>query len=371
MIELSLLDARRKTLKAQGLFDVQDDNLKVLENLGYVQIDTISVVERAHHHVFWSRNPSYRPGDLHGLIESRRAFEYWAHAAAVLPMRDYRFTWPRKKRFAMRKKEWPASEKKIMKNVYDRIRAEGPLASKDFSSPGRTTAGWWDWKPAKIALERLFLSGELEIAQRKGFQKIYDLPERVIPNSVDTREPSSREYIRYLIERTLRQYGFASVDEIAYLLRGDVKLGVRKELKKMLADGDAVSVRVEKISEEYFAFPGGLEAPKSRRKSLHILSPFDNSVIQRKRLKTLFGFDYQIECYVPEAKRKFGYFCLPLLHGDRFVGRLDAKADRPGARLLVQSLHFEAGVDRDELLPALRKTLRTFAEFNGCRQFEF
>ena len=367
MIKLSQKQARDVYLHAQHLDRFENDNLKILEHLGYVQIDTISVVERAHHHVFWVRNPKYRQQDLADLIESRQAFEFWSHAASILPMKDYRFSLPLKRRFSLRRKDWSSTEKKTMKRIYDRIKAEGPLRSKDFEHKSSGQSGWWDWKPAKQALERLFLSGKLEITHREGFQKVFDLSERVIPSTVDMKCPSPSAYARHLITKTLNHHGLATAAQAAYLRNGTTKNQVKAELQKMYEDGEILRVKVEAMEKEnYFAFPETLDFKKTRSKPLHLLSPFDNSVIQRKQLRNLFNFDYQIECYLPEAKRKFGYFCLPILYDRKFVGRIDCKADRHSKRLLIRSLHFEKGVDKTKLKPLLKKKLASFAHFNGC-----
>ena len=366
-IQLSLAEARQITLQAQGLTSPATNNLSVLQNLGYVQIDTISVIERAHHHIFWTRNAKYRPHHLDQLIETRQAFEYWSHAASFLPMKDYCYSLPLKKYFSERKKNWSTAEKRLMKKVLTQIKAEGPLRSTDFDSPAGKKNGWWDWKPAKVALERLFHCGELEVAKRTGFQKVYDLPERVIPAATQTTSPTQQEYIRYLITRTLKHYGFATVPEIAYLQKSPMRTLIAHELRKMIEGGEVVSVEVEGLkSEKYFAIPELLEAKTTKKKVLHILSPFDNSVIQRRRLKNIFSFDYQIECYVPAKKRNFGYFCLPILYGTKFVGRLDPKADRHNGKFLIKSLHLEQGVSQDEVQEPLEKKLEAFAEFNGC-----
>ena len=159
-----------------------------------MQIDTISVIERAHHHVFWTRCPKYKPSDLDSLLSSRKVFEYWSHAASYLPMKDYRYSLPLKKKFAKRKSSWFPRDPQLMRLVLKRIEKEGPLRSKDFKNSQQSKrSGWWEWKPTKKALERLFLEGKLEITRREGFQKVYDLPERVIPSSTDTSFPTKKE----------------------------------------------------------------------------------------------------------------------------------------------------------------------------------
>ena len=377
--KLSISEARRLALDAQGLLrplpfgSGKAGVLRALEHLGYVQIDTISVVARAHHHVFWSRVPDYSPALLHELqSQDRTVLEYWSHAASYLPMSDYRFCLPRMKAYAKSDRHWFVRNRKVMKFVLDRIAAEGPLQARDFEAPaGKKSGPWFDWKPAKRALEQLFMEGALMIRERRGFQKVYDLPERVLPSNTDTEIPTPDEYARHLILRTLRAHGLATEQEVSYLKR-NIQGDIKKVLKEMLENRDIVRLLIGGVSEgTYYALTAALDVLASRSQvatpGISILSPFDNSVIQRKRIKRLFDFNYQIECYVPEPKRKFGYFCLPLLRGDRFIGRIDAKADRKSRQLIVHKVHMEPGLrktaeTRYELLNALEK----FATFNGC-----
>jgi uncharacterized protein len=365
-IELPLKEAQRILVASQKLTGPALEPLHIIEHLGYVQIDTISVIERAHHHVFWSRNQKYRPTDLAKLIESRQAFEYWSHAASYLPMRDYKYSLPMKEAFRKRESSWFPKDPKMMKNVMARIRKEGPLRSKDFEKAKQGKTGWWDWKPAKNALERLFLEGRLEITRREGFQKVYDIPENVIPSSVDTSMPNDADYSRFLIHRTLRHHGLATGAEIAYLRRSPTKTSVLAALKEMESDSEIVKVSVEGIDQPYYALPTALDFVPKAGSKIHILSPFDNLIIQRKKLSTFFNYDYQIECYVPASKRKYGYFCLPVLQGTRLVARIDCKADRNNKQLLVQAIHFEKKVDRITLQKKLKPKISAFAKFNGC-----
>lgn len=269
-------------LASQKLTGPALEPLQIIEHLGYVQIDTISVIERAHHHVFWSRNQKYRPTDLANLIESRQAFEYWSHAASYLPMKDYRYSLPLKKEFRQRDTSWFPKDPKMMKSVIARIRKEGPLRSKDFERAKRGKKGWWDWKPAKQALERLFLEGRLEITRREGFQKVYDLPENVIPSSVDIKAPSDADYSRFLIHRTLRHHGLATGAEIAYLRKSPTKAAVLAALKEMESSKEIIKVTVESIERPYFALATSLDNVPRASTRIHILSPFDNLIIQRK-----------------------------------------------------------------------------------------
>ena len=373
--KLSGKEARRLALISQGLHQRKpfghglDGVARAIRQLGYVQLDTISVVNRAHHHILWSRVPDYKLNALYELQEThRRIFEYWSHAAAFLPIEDYRFTLPQVQLFRDGKDGWPNVEKKVKKLVMERIREEGPLMARDFQSSGKKPSGsWWEWRPAKLALQRLFFEGELMARHRKGFQRVYDLTERVLPGDVDTRMPSTDDYADYLIRQTLRAQGLAAASQMSYLRRGMGKPVINR-LKALEEDGQVVQVRYPGMQQQYFALPESLEHVSGKRlmQSMRILSPFDNCVIQRKRTLELFAFDYQIECYVPGPKRKYGYFCLPLQFGDRLVGRIDAKADRKAGILRIIHLFLEHSMAEDLFVAACIPAIQRFAKFHDC-----
>jgi uncharacterized protein YcaQ len=376
---LSLVEARSIALRAQGLEEDapwgsgEAGARKTLQHLGYVQIDTISVVERAHHHVLWSRNPAYRPDDLASLIGKKQAFEYWDHAASFLPIEAYRFCLPRMQALESGKSShWFKRDRAMMARVLARIRAEGPLQARDFEPPegGRAGGPWFEWKPAKRALEQLFMEGQLMIASRRGFQKVFDLTERVLPPGLDTRVPAPGELAAYLVERALRTHGIFREPEARYLRRG-LDQPVAQAVRHAIESGQAREVRIQgQRNAVYVASTAALETLSksgARGHKARLLSPFDSFVIQRKRLRDLFSFDYLIECYVPAPKRKFGYFCLPVLWRGELVCRIDAKADRNARRLLVQSAHLEPGFRPDaRFTEGISSSLAEFAAFNDC-----
>jgi len=379
-IEISPIQARKLALLSQGIHRENDlglsptsalsATLKAIEKLGYVQIDTISVVERAHHHTLWSRTNHYAPEQLHELQLSGEVYEYWSHAAAYLPMRDFRFSLPRKQFFKDQDKHWHKKDPKLAQHVLQRITSDGPLQAKDFEHKRNTdNSGWWDWKPAKRALEQLFMEGELMVAERRGFQKVYDLTERVLPSGIDTSVPNKQEHSQHLIRNYLRANGIGTPAQISYLLKG-IKANITQQCNNMLENGELIMVQVKQ--QCYYALPNIeklLATPLSRNK-VKILSPFDNVLIQRKRTLELFDFDYQIECYVPAAKRQYGYFCLPLLWGHNFAGRMDAKIDRRTSILHILNLHLET--DRpNEFKRALEPALEKFLAFNHGREIVF
>ena len=365
---------RRVALERQGLLKSnpfgrgKQATLRAIEQLGYVQIDTISVVARAHHHVLWSRVDNYRPEFLDRLVRERKLFEYWSHAAAWMPMSDYRFALPRMAKLNGERNWFENCDIKLHHEILKRIEIEGPMRARDFTDPHHRSNGWWQWKPAKQALEQLFMQGELMVSSREGFQKVYDLPERVLPDWVDTRQPDLDTYAAYLIDSNLRAHGFASLVSMTYLRKGQqLRTAVRQQLDARIEDESLTTVALAN-GAQLFIDPELLEsrAPRSSAQ-VRILSPFDNAVIQRQRGRELFEFDYQIECYLPASKRQFGYFCLPIMYRDRLVGRVDCKAHRAAGKLEIKSLHIEYRVD-DAFSAAFKREILSFAAFNGCDQ---
>jgi uncharacterized protein YcaQ len=263
-----------------------------------VQIDTISVIERAHHHSVWNRQSTYTKSHLNKLMEHQQIFEYWSHAAAYLPMADYRFSLPRKQAIASGEKHWHAKNTSLTKSILQRIEQEGPLRAKDFE---RTSAAknsrWWDWKPAKKALEQLFMEGELMVLKRQGFQKVYDLTERVVPEGVDVSCPSEQEFHHYLILRFLAAQGLGTVSEMAYLRKG-IKNELSAACEQLVEDKRLLKLDCQ--GRQYYSLPQSLSVftQDLGRKQVRFLSPFDNVLIQRKRTKQLFDFDYQIKSNV-------------------------------------------------------------------------
>lgn len=370
---LSIQEARKIVLLSQRIPPTKenlsplDSTQSVIEQLGYIQIDTISVIQRAHHHTIWSRNPRYELAHLDDLMANKQIFEYWSHAAAYLPMKDYKFSLPRKQAIANgSEKYWYTCSEPLKKMILDRIKSEGPLMAKDFDSKGEKL-GDWQTKPAKQALEILFMQGKLMIAYRTNFHKVYDLSERVLPDNIDNSVPSTEEYIRYLILRYLRANGIGQASEMAYLLK-NTKALVSSILKLMSENGELEQVAVR--DKNYYALTTSLQLlnkPLSRSR-LSILSPFDNLVIQRKRIMELFDFDYILECYVPAAKRKYGYFTLPILWNGKLLARMDCKADRKTGILSIHELIIESSLKKtDEFIQAFSKQLESFLVFNVCK----
>ncbi|MEM1370070.1 MAG: crosslink repair DNA glycosylase YcaQ family protein [Cyanobacteria bacterium P01_H01_bin.15] len=366
---------RRLALAAQGLLQVQPYGRglagarKTINHLGYVQIDTISVVERAHHHVFYARVPEFEPAMTHQLLLNRDIFEYWAHAAAFLPIAGFRFSLPYKHAIKSGQTHWYRTrDTKLMGELLGRIRSDGPLRSRDIETNATKRAGWWDWKPAKKALEQLYMEGDLMVSDREGFQKTYDLTERVLPSHINAQMPSLEEFAAHLVDQQLRCHGVVSLKGLTYQRRNaDLRKAVKALVNARLAQRTLEQVQVSS-GEVFILAAGALERSLPRLNSrMLILSPFDNSVIQRERLKALFQYDYRIECYVPAAKRQYGYFCLPLLFRDEFIGRMDCKAHRKTSYLEIKSLYFEPHhFDEDQVIAAFLDAIAQFCHFQKC-----
>lgn len=385
---------RALALASQGLPDRrafsagEDAVANAINHLGHLQIDTISVVSRAHHHTLWNRVADYEPYLLDTAIADRTVFEYWAHAAAYLPMRDYRFAQVRMRDMREGKTRWVRStDTRLMRRVLKRIKTEGPLRSRDFEAKSKASRGWWDWKPTKHALEQLFMQGDLMITSRQGFQKRYDLRERVLPEDVDTRFPSRHEYADYLVSTQLRSYGATTEPSFTYQLRGrELRTAVADVLAERVREGTvdvceiagqrwyidvtALGTSAQNYASKSVAGSQRATAGKAASQRACLLSPFDNLIIQRDRLRALFDFNYVLECYVPEGKRQFGYFTLPVLLGDRFVGRMDCKAHRKTRVFEVKRLFWEDDIDPQDVMVPLAQELLSFAHFNNCRKVQ-
>ena len=369
---ISIQQARKLVLLSQRLPPAKQTGssitatLSAIEHLGYIQIDTISAIQRAHHHTLWNRNPRYKTSHLNELIADKQVFEYWSHAAAYLPMRDFRYSLVRKQAIANgEQNHWYERDGRMMKAVRGRIEAEGPLMAKDFEHTGKKSSEWTS-KPAKRALEYLFMQGELMVPCRVNFHKVYDLTERVIPEGTDMTAPDPEEQAHFLITRYLEANGLGQASEIAYL-RKKTRPFVSVALQEMVSNGELIQVRAG--GNSYYALPPSLEllSKPLTRSRLKILSPFDNLLIQRKRMQTLFGFDYSVECYLPEAKRQYGYFSLPVLWDGKLVARMDCKTDRKTSLLHIHHLALEPRlIKTDAFALALHKELSSFLKFNNC-----
>ena len=337
-------------------------------HLGYVQIDTLSVVERAHHHVLWNRVPGYDPTHLNQLISEQHIFEYWYHAASYLPMRDYRYALPHMTSIRNGENHYYTNvDEHLMNEILARVSAEGALRVRDLDKGNKGKGKWWNWGPGRRALDKLFMQGDLMVCGRNGMEKVYDLTERCLPEGIDLSVPTLSEYAAYLFDTTLRAHGVFTWKQLLHLKTGKPLRDAMREVLDERIEAGVVRTLGNADAPTTYVDIKALEQAPMIGSALKVLSPFDNVVIHRDRLSTLFGFDYRIECYVSAPKRVFGYFCLPILYGDKFVGRIDCKAHRADQRFEVLSLNLEDGtLDRDQFFPALSDELQRLADFNKC-----
>lgn len=383
-MEISKKQARELALTCQ-LYNQQklfgkEGVLDAIRQLSYLQIDTINIVERAHHHTLWSRISGYDRDWLDQLLSvDRSVYEYWLHAACYIPMEDYRFSLRRMERFPVAG-SWESHyyEKHLsaMQTVLQRIKAEGPLGARDFEDTRaiKPKSGWGTGKPEKIALELLLWKGELMVDRRDKFNRVYDLRERILPSWVNQSKPSEDEQNRYYILRSLSALGLGTFRDIRdhFMLKQNPALN--QSLQVLLETGEVLKLMVQNEKDQYYALPANLDLlskPLKHPDQLNILSPFDNAIILRSRIKRLFGFAYTLECYVSPHKRVYGYWSLPLLYKGDFAGRIDCKARRSEGILEVLSLQWEEGIKPGkELMIALKAALQDFAVFNGCWQLK-
>ncbi|MEQ8328394.1 MAG: crosslink repair DNA glycosylase YcaQ family protein [Parvibaculum sp.] len=332
------------------------DTLSLIRRLGFVQLDSVNAVERAHHLILFSRAPGYRREHLASLHHDEPAlFEHWTHDASLIPMEFYPH-WRHRFRAAKAKMEanprWqdrigPEGEK-VIRNVRRRLKREGALMARDFEDKG--AGGWWGWGPSKTALETLWRTGELAIARREGFEKVYDLAERVIPDDVRRARPSEAASTDWACRGALERLGVATPQEIAAFWQLVSIDASKKWAAAALKKKEIVEVSVEGADGSWKTAlaPADIEARIAAAApppaTMRFLSPFDPAIRDRKRTGRLFGFDYRIEIFVPEKKRQYGYYVLPLIEGERFAGRADVKAHRAEGRLEVKGLWLEPGV---------------------------
>lgn len=369
---LSLSEARALSLNSQHLHKRGrglTQTSQIVNHLGYVQIDAIAVIERAHHHVLWSRIGDYQPEWLNTLLEQRQVFEYWGHAASYLPFADFRYYLPRMQDFAERSswgRERLATYGHLLPEVLQRLEQEGPLSTRHFKATGqRPSGGWWNWKPAKIALELLYWQGRVMVSRREGFDKVYDLAERVMPAGLDCRTPAPEETARFCVRRALQSLGSAQLPEIAKHLPLSHPSHLNIALEELCEAGEVSRIQVAGQAAPEYALTASLLAPVTRPSEARLLSPFDNLVIQRKRFQRLFGGSYLFEAYVPAAKRQYGYFSLPLLLGDELVAYLDCKALRREKILAIQQATWLRPLKKAEQ-SRVQAELKRFVTLNAC-----
>ena len=346
---ISLVALRRLTIAAQGYVPRSRTGSareveETIRRLSCVQLDSISAVERSHRIALSSRVGAYRPGTVPRLLGRGRLFEYWAHEACLLPVEE----WPL---FVAQMREggrrWygdvGATHPHLADEILAEIRARGPLGSRHFE--GTSEGGMWNWKPAKAMLDRLWNHGDLVIAGRQGFQRLYDLPERVIPKDVlEAPVPGEEERLRALAAKAVTARGALTDAGVVehWRLRGGTRR-IRPVLDALVADGILERLAVEDGGAPVLV-PAGADLEPARPSGAVLLSPFDNLLWDRPFARRVLGFDHLIEVYKKEHERRYGYYVLPLLWRDRIVGRADLKSERGEGTLVVKAFHRETGV---------------------------
>ena len=344
---LTKTQARHIWLRAQRLDtptpfgDGPEATRLAVEHLGYVQIDTINVIERCHHHILYARIPGYQRAHLRQVQSiDKTVFEYWTHALSYVPTRDIRFFLADMRRYRHAQSPWfKAVTKRDLRKVLTLIRKGGPLTIRDIDDDVLVEKEhpWASRKPSKRALQVAFYAGTVTVSERAGMLKTYELMDRHFGWDTRPRSASERQILAYLLERALRAQGLVSVDSVCYLdakrkpgIRRSIEAGVRrKELVPVTLDGAG--------NVEHWVRPEALDvAPEPAEEMVHILSPFDPLVIQRKRLQLFFDYEHRFEAYLPKEKRVFGYLALPVLIGDAVVAAIDLKTDRAERKLQMQ-----------------------------------
>lgn len=349
--------------------------LAAIRRMGVLQIDTISVVNRSPYLVLWTRVGDYELRWLDALLAEGKIFEYWAHEACFLPIEDYPLF--RNRMLDRGWMRWRYSHAVMEKHAADverilgLIREQGPVRSADFERPGHGPSAWWGWKPEKRILESLFTAGELMIARREGFQRIYDLRERVLPTWSDDDLPSTDDAHRALALNAVRALGITRAKWVADYYR----MGKRETpalVRDLAAEGALLEARVEGWKEPAFVHPDhaalAARAAAGEIKPVRttLLSPFDPVVWDRVRAMEMFGFEYRLECYTPAPKRVYGYFTLPILRRGALVGRLDAKAHRRDGVFEVKAIYLEPRIRITAgLLADVARAIRECANWHG------
>jgi len=344
---LTKTEARQIWLRAQRLDsstpfgEGPQATAAAVEHLGYVQIDTINVIERSHHHILWTRIPNYQRADLRQAQSvDKTIFEYWTHALSYVPAKDLRFFLPAMRRHRREGHKWLSSVKPAdLRKVLRLIRRDGALTIRDIDDDVLVDKEhlWASRKPSKRALQLAFYTGVLTISERNGMLKTYDLMARHFGWDRPPKSASAKEASIYLLDRALRSQGLVSLDSICHL-DAPSKPSIRRLIEAGVRRGELVPVALEGAGkQEHWARPEALETSDGGAFELvHILSPFDPLIIQRKRTELFFGYGHRFEAYVPKQKRVFGYFALPVLVGDDIVAALDLKTDRKSRKLLMQ-----------------------------------
>lgn len=381
--QLSIKQARRLALAAQGFRGRQPPAtiksshvVQTIQRLGVVQIDSVNALVRSHYLPLFSRLGNYSPTLLDQAAWSqgrhRRLFEYWGHEASLLPIELYPLMVWRMRRAAQGKgiyqglARFGREQRPVLDRVLQAVRERGALGAGSLNTRKDRAGPWWDWSEEKLALEWLFAAGEVTVAGRRGFERLYDLPERVLPAAVLNRpEIAEADAQRGLLLHAVKALGVGTEKDLRDYFRQD-PLPSRAALAELVEAGELQRVQVQGWKQPAFCLPGG--DPPGRVSASALLSPFDSLIWERARTERLFDFRYRLEIYTPQAKRVYGYYVLPFLHHERLAARVDLRAERAMGRLAVHAVHEEqSGLD-EEGMDALARHLRQLADWLGLPQ---
>ncbi len=382
---------RAVALSAQGLDKAaaanptRDSIYSIIDQIGCLQIDTLSVVRRSHYLVLWSRLRNFNPADFDALTSAadRKLFEGWQHAASIIPLTEYRYQKTAQRNLQEHPTNWynrwlnETVQKEFVPQVLERVRREGAMKVSDFESDGHQVGTWWNWRPAKVALEFLYATGELMVSDRFHFQRIYDLPERVLPGWTDQTEPTVEERDRFWVERGAKalgvcmprhagDYTWMKVTRSRPIVETLIKEGILVTITGKLANGKTEQMIMHRDASTLMeqAADGAVKAERTT-----FLSPFDNLWWASRRDMQLWGFHQALEAYLPAHKRIHGYFCMPILHEDQLVGRFDPKLVRKTGTLILKSISLEPAIKPGEkMVKEIASALRDFMNFHDATE---
>ena len=373
--ELTIVEARSLALAAQGFDKPRSksksstaDAVEVIKKLGVIQIDSVNVLVRSQELPLFARLGDHDRNAINKATAQNKIFEYWGHEAAILPVEiQPLFRWKMNSARTGKIKHWGltsfyADNKAFVKRILKHVEANGPVTARELSTRTTKKSSWWDWDEAKTALEYLFLTGQLMSCGRgSDFARIYDITERVLPSKIlDTPTPTENEARKQLLVRAAKAQGVATLTDLADYYRQKTAV-IKPLVNELVEQGDLREVTVDTWVEKAFVHRSA--KPPKKLYATALLSPFDSLVWCRPRNERLFDFHYRIEIYTPKEKRKFGYYVLPFMMNGELVGRVDLKADRANAKLLVQSVHTEKGIKRASINGALTDELRALANW--------
>lgn len=379
-------DVKRLSVYLQGLHqrpasNDKDDLKHIIKRIGLLQLDSISVIARSHYLVMLARAGLYDRKHLDSLLDDGFLFESWAHAMCQIPMAHFPYYHAYIQQKQLKETKWHINKlgdeaDEIIARVRETIYENGAMSSKDFDSKSKQAGGWWNWKPAKIALEYLFDQGHLMVTHRKKFQRYYDLTERVLEGANLTLDKTIDDFHYWTVEQGLKRVGIGTIEHISDYYRQHKK-STTAQIDHMIKAGQALPVEVvgwdesAYIHQDTIATLEQIQAGEQEPQQTLFLSPFDNLFWNRDRDEILWDFYYRIEVYTPKDKRVYGYYVLPILHKEELVGRIDPKVDRKKKHLIIHALHLEDATEvTEELIQGLIAAFEEFMTFHRCDTME-